>query len=183
MPAESSSLKYFSIANFHNKLVILTGGVGMMQMFSEKNYALDLVSEEWKDQDTLPSLKTPRYFHSSCVLQDTLYVIAGMVASGNMQSNIELLSMKVNWNSSFDYIDKKWSVIHPEKLTPRSCPFVSAIGKKSLLVFGGDVADGVLINIETKNEKMVNSAKNLKIKSHSHGIMSRNGMTVGIGVD
>ena len=75
----------FSLTNFHNKLLIVSGGreknydydsYGESEWYSN-TYALEVDSGMWKNQDKLPSLNTPRSNHSSCVLGNSIYVIAG----------------------------------------------------------------------------------------------------------
>ena len=70
-------LSNFSLANFHNKIAVCTGGLNCELQFESKTYFLEVDKEKWKKQDILPSLNIARYNHSSCVVGDTVYVIAG----------------------------------------------------------------------------------------------------------
>ena len=73
------------MANFQNKLVIVTGGnyryntpdLDLDLEVSGKTFALEIENGKWKDLHCLPSLKTPRHDHSSCSSKNTMFVIGG----------------------------------------------------------------------------------------------------------
>ena len=63
-----------------------------------------------------------------------------------MISTIEMLGMRLNARHTLTILQDSWSQIRLEHLTPRIRPFVSAIGYNSLLIYGGEIADGNLIS-------------------------------------
>ena len=73
-------------------------------------YALEVYSGNWKAQDALPNLNTPRYDHGSCVVGDKLYVIAGKIGI-EITSSIEMLAMKLNDNLSIAFESNSWTQI------------------------------------------------------------------------
>ena len=54
---------------------------------------MEVGTEKWKPKDIIPALNQPRYSHSSCVIKDTVYVIAGI--STTLTELIEMLCMKL----------------------------------------------------------------------------------------
>ena len=104
----------------------------------------------------MPPLNTPRMRHSSCVVGDSIFVVAGQTSGYKRLSSIEMLSMRLKGDLSFAFLRKSWSQTNLNLLTPRRNPFVSAIGHNSLLIYGGYeseiVPGGVIVDLD-KNKK------------------------------
>ena len=189
-----------SLANFHNKLVIVTGGMDIANLFYEsKTCALEVLKGNWKAKDTLPSINSPRSYHGSCVIEKTVYLIAGYDTSFKRISSIEMLSMQLHEDLSFANIDKIWSQAFYDNLEPRTSPFVSEVQHNSFLVYGGSekYLSSISRGIVFKNNKIINFTKeanfleNIIIKrfsfwqnenfsSTSHGVLTRKGIAVGL---
>ena len=106
---ESEQLFHFALANYHNKLVILTGGRDGDRWRTKSAYALELATGIWKPKDTLPCMNIFRFDHSSCAIGDAIYVVAGtrfdqncrMITksdwiTGPVLKTIEKLEMRLN---------------------------------------------------------------------------------------
>ena len=149
-------------------------------------YALEVATGNWKPNDTLPKLITQRSYHGSCVVGETLYVVAGESGVQNELSTIEMLGMRLNNDLSFKYLSKSWREIKTLNLRPRILPFVSAIGKNSLLVYGGRYKlDGVIFDMDQNfMERKIKETEDLEIESEmSHGILTSTGVAIGTAID
>ena len=73
LPCMELYLKYFSITNFRNRLLYLSGG---MNFDDDRNevYVYDFQSREWADA---PSMNKKRFRHSSCSLGEHVYAFFG----------------------------------------------------------------------------------------------------------
>ena len=61
----------------------------------------------WKAKDALPDLNEKRAYHSSCALENSVYVIGGSCSNDGDYSeldDIEVLSMRLNKDLSFAFL-------------------------------------------------------------------------------
>ena len=169
--------------------MLLTGGEDTRSWKNQDlAYALEVATGNWKPKHALPHLNIPRKAHGSCVVGGALYVIAGYTDEGT-SSTIEMIRMKLNDDLSFGFLGESWSLTHPVKLTTRCFPFVSAIGKNSILIYGGIIYDdenyescvsgGLIIDMDKATEHVI-PQEDLHIYGDlSHGVLNRFGLVVG----
>ena len=81
----------FSLANFKNKLIVLSGGSvcsGHASVFKVSSY--NIRQNKWRDE---PELNNKRRCHSSCSVGDNVYVFAGFKAFGDYEGTVETLKV------------------------------------------------------------------------------------------
>ena len=114
----------FSITNFNNMSIFLTGGRsngGVLNSVSSYSIA----ENEWREE---PELKHARISHSSCSHGEYVYVFAG--TSRHEVSSVE--SLKVGSN-------QEWQVILEHSiLTHRVRPAVAVLSDHTIACFGGE---------------------------------------------
>lgn len=69
-------LRWFSVANMANNLIVLTGGDQLDNIKSAKTFMMEVKTGKWKQQ-SLPDLNLARSNHSSCCIDDHVYVACG----------------------------------------------------------------------------------------------------------
>ena len=93
---------YFGIAlcNVMDKYIVMTGGM-ISALFSLRNsvYQFDLEANEWSN---LPPMKKSRFMHSSCSIDETIYVFCGATDLNSSTNSIERYGINANY-------DIKWS--------------------------------------------------------------------------
>ena len=123
----------FSITNFNNMSIFLTGGRsngGVLNSVSSYSIA----ENEWREE---PELKHARISHSSCSHGEYVYVFAGMSKHKvskirHFVSSVE--SLKVGSN-------QEWQVIlEHSRLTRRDRPAVAVLSDHTIACFGGKKA-------------------------------------------
>ena len=178
IPFHGIELLSFSLARVNRKLVIVTGGYyrGNYQSYT---YALEVNAGKWK---TLPDLKIPRQYHASCAVKNKVYVIAGKTTGRKLLQTIEMLDMN---NQS---LMNSWSILKGLQSLLRFYPFVSAVGDKKLLIYGGvdneqkETSHGTLIDFKRGTQWSV-LQNDLQIGSFSHGVSTICGAAVGLAIN
>ena len=127
-------LKFFSVANWANTKIVLTGGQDNSADPSEKAFAYDIDSGEWQ---SLPSMNIPRDSHSSTCIGDKLFVACGYISAFELLNSVEMINLGLAPES------QEWSMITVEGvLTPRYEPVFSPLGSDQLLLIGGGSETG-----------------------------------------
>ena len=100
--------RFYSVCRVESGL-LFTGGFQDCGTFMGGNprrakgdcFIFDFVEKTWK---TLPQLNTARYHHCSVVMGDTVYVVGGLDADGNVVKSVERLDIKRRQWSSVAFI-------------------------------------------------------------------------------
>ena len=93
-----------AIANFENKLLIVSGGFhpqSRLEHFSVEMYSIK--KDEWSKA---PSMNSQRYGHNSCCLGDYAYVVGGWKISG-VRMSMERLNVRALLNGDPDTMWQK----------------------------------------------------------------------------
>ena len=69
-------VRFFSVASTKQSLIALTGGCDDSSKPSVKCFAFNTVSGQWSNT-SLPDLEEGRFCHSSCSVDNTVYVFGG----------------------------------------------------------------------------------------------------------
>ena len=81
----------FSIANYKNRLIYLTGGMTNKLVRVDAVHVFDVIKFGWV---TAPKMTKARWRHSSCSLGEYIYVFGGLDSNGAIES----LEVKVGCN-------------------------------------------------------------------------------------
>ena len=84
-------VQMFSLTNFKNLLIILSGGSvtsGHASVYKVSSF--NIKQNKWRDE---PELNNKRRCHSSCSLGESVYVFAGFKAFGDYEGSVESLKV------------------------------------------------------------------------------------------
>ena len=162
IPSKDQKLIKFSLLNFKDKLVILTGGTttGRGKDGQDETYALNVEREQWNDVDELPHLNTKRQGHSSCADSNSIFVVGGDSVSEKFLSSIEMLDLRLDPDGSFGFVAENWVTVNssPEYLRECAWPLLVPIKSDLLLIYGGHHRLGeklIGVHILNKDTKQV----------------------------
>lgn len=86
--------------------------------------------------------------------------------------------MRLNEDLSFAYVSKAWIEIRIKKRGHSTTPFVCAISKNSLLIYGEKKV--LIFNKDNEKFQRFFNRKNQKYYNLGHGFLTRKGVAVGI---
>jgi N-acetylneuraminic acid mutarotase len=126
----SSARGYKASARFKERLFKSRGEEAQSEM-----YVLDIVSNTWSEVVFKGSAPSPRFMHSSCILDDKLVIFGGCMQSGYKESLSDL------W--VFDFVTGDWSKPKCTGSIPsaRHGHSAVAVSKTRMYVFGGSNED------------------------------------------
>ena len=125
LPTEKVKVLWFSLANFKNKLVILTGGFSK-NVSVDLTRALQVSSGKWISQNNGPSCNTLRHAHGSCIVGDSVYLIGGWENS-QMVNTIESLKLNLSGDLTSAFDGSTWNQITVDNLDWRAMLFVCTL--------------------------------------------------------
>ena len=133
----------FSVANYRDKAIYLSGGWDKDWNTSAQVFALDLLKSEWRNE---ANLQQSRCNHSSCTLGEKIFVFGGFSGTDRILNSIEELDLSAWWH--------RWRLINITAMRPREKPAVCHVSDSEIAILGGSnfqssVSDIFIFNTET----------------------------------
>jgi hypothetical protein len=124
---------YGCTLDYYNDNLYLFGGTNGCT-FSNSLYKYDLKKDKWEILTTSGNCPTPRYKHSSLIIDNYLYIIGGGQYS---PEDSELEISKLNLDTLKWYECKFLSTVIPRNIIAGSCSYDSV--NKNIWIFGGRI--------------------------------------------
>lgn len=117
------------MANENDENIHLTGGWGKGYISNGAFAEYRVYSLQANSWSKGPNLKVARHVHGSTILNEKLYVFAGMDETDQCINSLEVLELNA--------VSKAWTLLVLEIIPARACPLICPINEKELLIMGG----------------------------------------------
>jgi N-acetylneuraminic acid mutarotase len=139
------------VAEVVNGTIYVISGLDFDHNPTSTNFAYNIENDTWVTKAPMPGKNGPKHHAASAVVDGKIYVLGGRLFGNGAPNEINDALTNLDDNMEYDPKTDKWSSKDPMPI--RRSGFAADSLSEKIYVFGGQMADGSNLNVESYDPK------------------------------